>query len=214
MNCAVDENKHPDWRAHVSDAGPHAQHGACMVVRLQGRTTLALREDDQGVEDLVELADIEHPAPEGQPLIPQATNIGRIGIAIISHLNQSVLCLPDVDGRVIRRSVAKPSWTMDLAESVCHTCQTVRIIPDARPGMRNGSAHGSEGREGVGSQQDVVQHHEPLKWLLLGDPPWLVIPASVVRVEREDGDDVDGGEGEGNPWLERGVEEVLLDAER
>ncbi len=42
----------------------YAHHGAGVVVRLQRRAELALGEDDERVEHLVELAEVEDPAVE------------------------------------------------------------------------------------------------------------------------------------------------------
>lgn len=81
MDARIDEDEHPDRRAHESDAGPHTQHRSRMVVGLEGRRSLALGQNDQRVDDFVELADVEDPAPESQPFVPQSANICRIWIA-------------------------------------------------------------------------------------------------------------------------------------
>lgn len=82
MNEAVNEDEHPDRRAHVANASPHAQHGAGMVVGLQGRAPLAFGDNDESIQNLVELAEIENPTPESQSFIPQPTNIGRVGVSV------------------------------------------------------------------------------------------------------------------------------------
>ena len=75
MDAGVEKGKHPDWRGHVADAGPHAHHGTRVVIGLQSGTALSLGQDDGRVKDLVELGQIEPPAPEGEALVPQATNV-------------------------------------------------------------------------------------------------------------------------------------------
>lgn len=75
MNERVDENKLPNGSRHVTHASPHAEHGSSVVVGLESRAELALGEDDEGVKNLVELAEIEDPAIVSQSLVPHtATN--------------------------------------------------------------------------------------------------------------------------------------------
>lgn len=66
----VDKDKHPDRGGHVADTSPHAQHSACVVVGLQSCASLALCDDDASVDDLVELRQVEEPAPERKTLVP------------------------------------------------------------------------------------------------------------------------------------------------
>jgi len=73
--------------------------------------------------------------------------------------------------------------------------------------------HSRKRREGVGGEDDIVQHHEPIEGALSRDPPWLPVAIPVVRVEGEDGDDVGGCEDEWDFRSEREVEEVLVNAE-
>lgn len=70
MYTRVDEDEHPYRRTHIPDPSPHAQHSAGMVVRLQCCAPLALRNDDERIENLVEFADVEHPTPESQTFVP------------------------------------------------------------------------------------------------------------------------------------------------
>lgn len=55
MNSRVEKNKQPDWRRHISDAGPHAKHCTGMMKRLQRGAGFALGQDDCRVQDLIEL---------------------------------------------------------------------------------------------------------------------------------------------------------------
>lgn len=121
MNEAVDEDKHPDGRAHVAHTSPHAKHCARMVVGLQSRATLALCDNDERVQDLVELAQIEDPAPESETLVPQSSNVGVIGSTVRSHVDERVLGLPNVDGCVVGNRVAESSRSVDLAQRVRNT---------------------------------------------------------------------------------------------
>lgn len=65
VNARVEEDEHPDWRRHEANARPHAQHCAGMVVGLQGCASLALCNNDERVEHLVELGEVEPPSPKG-----------------------------------------------------------------------------------------------------------------------------------------------------
>lgn len=118
---AVDEDKHPDRRAHVAHTSPHAQHSACVVVGLQSRAALALCDNDERVQDLVELAQIEDPAPESETLVPQSSNVSVIGSTVRSHVDERVLGLPNVDGCVVGNRVAESSRSVDLAQRVRNT---------------------------------------------------------------------------------------------
>lgn len=75
MDSRVDKDEHPDRGGHVAHASPHAHHGAGMVVGLERGAHLALCQDDEGIKDLVEFAQIKDPAVKGQALVPDAAQI-------------------------------------------------------------------------------------------------------------------------------------------
>lgn len=212
MDPRIDEDKHPDRRAHETDARPHAQHRASMVVRLERRRALALCQNDEGIDDLVELADIEDPAPESQPFVPQSAHIRRIRVARRQEVDGRVLHLPDVDRRVVRRGVTESSRPMQLTQRVRDTCRAIRVV-QSRPSARDRSCHGAKRREAVQSENDIVDDDEGAEGGGLADGPWLVFAAAVVRVEGEDGEDVAGREGERDSRAKREVVEVAVDAE-
>lgn len=64
-----------------------------MVVGLESGAALALCENDEGVEDLVEFGEVEPPAPEGKSFVPETAQIGRLGHTAI-QLDESILGLP------------------------------------------------------------------------------------------------------------------------
>lgn len=210
---AVDEDKHPDRRAHVAHTSPHAQHSACVVVCLQSRAALALCDNDEGVQDLVELAEVEDPTPEGQSFVPQSSNVSRVRVAVRAHVNERVLGLPDVDGRVVGSGVTKTSGSVDLAHRVGDTCKAIWVVK-ARPGVPEGSEHGDEGSEAVDGECDIVQDDEGLEEGLASDPPRLVVTLAVHGVEGEDGEDVGGSEEGWHLWAHREVEQPWRDAKR
>lgn len=209
---AVDEDEHPDRWAHVAHTGPHAEHGASVVVCLQSRAALALRNNDEGVQDLVKLAEVEDPAPESQSLVPQSSNVGRIRVSVPAHVDERVLGLPDVDGRVVCCSVAKSSRSVDLAHRVGDTCKSARVVK-AWPSVHKGSEHGDEGSEAVDCERDIVDDDEGLEEGLACDPPRLVVTLAVPGIEREDGDDIRSSKEEWHLWAHCEVEEPWRDAE-
>jgi hypothetical protein len=213
VNEAVDEHKHPDGRAHVAHTSPHAKHCASMVVCLQSRATLALCDNDERVQDLVELAQVEDPTPESESLVPQSSNVGVIGSAVRAHVDKRVLGLPNVDGCVVGSRVAESSRSVDLAQRVCNTGKTVRVVK-AGPGVSQCPVHGDEGSEAVDCEGDIVQDDKGLEEGLAGDPPRLVAAFTVPGVQREDGDDVGESEGSGHLRAHCEVEEPWRDAER
>lgn len=119
MDTGVDQDEHPDGRGHEAHTSPHAEHGAGMVVLLEGGAALALGEDDGRVEDLVELGEVEPPAPEGKAFVPDAAHIGAVWQAR-RRVDQDVRVLagPSACGRVVGDGVAQSTRAVDLAERV------------------------------------------------------------------------------------------------
>ena len=210
---AVDEDKHPDRRAHVTHTSPHAQHSACVVVCLQSRAALTLCDNDKGVQDLVELAEVEDPTPEGQSLVPQSSNISRVRVAVRAHVDERVLGLPDVDGSVVGCGVTETSRSVDLAHGVGDARKAIGVV-EAGPGVSESSEHGDEGSEAVNRECDIVEDNEGLEEGLTGNPPRLVVTLAVHGVKGKDGEDVGGGEEEWHLWAHREVEQPWRDAER
>jgi hypothetical protein len=75
MDEAVHEDEHPDRRAHVSNTCPHAEHGSGMVICLQGRASFSLCQDNEGIENLIELAQVKKPSIKGQSFKPESTKV-------------------------------------------------------------------------------------------------------------------------------------------
>ena len=115
MDERVDEDEHPDWRRHVSDASPHAEHSASMVVGLQCWTSLSLGQNDQGVQDLIKLGKVEEPAPKGQTLTPKSSYVGGIRCSILRKMNEAVLCLPDIECSVVSDRITQTPGALNLA---------------------------------------------------------------------------------------------------
>lgn len=160
-----------------------------MVVGLQSCASLALCDNDSRVNNLVELGQVEEPAPECKALVPQAANVGRVGSTFWQQLDHSILGLPEVGGCIVVDSVTKATRTVDLAQRVGNTSQASAVVK-TRPSGVDSAAHGIEGDTGVDSQEDIVQDDEELESAGFADGPWLVFLASVVCVDQEDSDDI------------------------
>jgi hypothetical protein len=208
----VDKDKHPDRRGHVTDASPHAQHGACVVVGLESCASLALCDNDHGVDNLVELGEVEEPAPEGKALVPEAANVGGVRSALWHQLDHSVFGLPDIGGRVVVNSIAKAARTIDLTQRVGNTSQASAVVK-SRPNSVDSAAHGVEGDTGVDSQENVVQNDKDLEGASFTDGPWLVSLTSVVRVDGEHSDDIGSRNGDGNLYVQGAVVDIEVDRE-
>lgn len=178
MNEAVDEDKHPNRRAHIAHTSPHAQHSACVVICLQSRAALALCDNNEGVQNLVELAEVEDPTPEGQSLVPQSSDVSRVRVAVRAHVDERVLRLPDVDGGVVGCGVTKTSRSVDLAHGIRDTCKAIGVVK-AGPGVSESSEHGDKGSEAVDRKGDIVEDDEGLEEGLASDPPGLVVTLAV-----------------------------------
>lgn len=115
MDTRVHERKHPDGRRHVAHSRPHAHHGACVVVGLERRASLSLGNNDGGIEDLVELGEVEEPAPESKTFVPESSNVGRIWGAIAVQMNKRIPGLPLVECGIVRGSISESSRPVNLA---------------------------------------------------------------------------------------------------
>ena len=125
-----------------------------------------------------------------------------------------VLDLPNVDRSVVSRSITNSSWTMHLAKRVCNASRAIWVLESTfRPRLDDRPAHRRECRCGVYGEERIVEDDKVLEERRSRNGPWLVASFPVVCVQAEDRDDVDRGEGEGYPWLESEVVEVLVNAE-
>lgn len=73
VNTRVQETEEPDCWGHVAHTSPHAHHGTGVVVGLESRGSLALSQDNNGVDDLVELGKVEEPSIESETLVPETS---------------------------------------------------------------------------------------------------------------------------------------------
>ena len=214
VDAGIDQDKHPDGRRHEAHTGPHGQHGAGMVVLLEGGAALALGEDDGRVEDLVELGEVEPPAPEGEALVPDAAHVGAVWQArrpVHEHIR--VLTGPAVRGRVVGDGVAQPAWAVDLAERVDGAYDGVGVgVVGERVLEGEDHGHARDGR--VDGEEDIVGDDKGEERARLGDAPRLVLVLAVVPVQVRDDDGVDERDGQRHLVVECALEDALRDMPR
>lgn len=213
MDARVDERKHPDGRGHVADTRPHAQHGTSVVVRLQSRASLALENDDERVNDLVEFGEVEDPAPESKALVPDAPEIIRLRETIGVQLDVWVRALPLMSVRVVGDGIAQSARPMHLAEGINGSDESVRFGVMGN-GMLERADHGPAGDGRVYGQQDIVEDDKGEEGASLADPPGLIPMLPVVGVEEGDCGRVYGSHRQRDDGLQHGVVDVGGNGER
>ena len=211
MDEGVNQDEDPDGRGHVSHTSPHAQHGTGVVVGLQGGAGLALGEDDEGIKDLVELAQVEDPAVVSQTLGPHATKLRAIRQAVDDSgvLGQAV---PTAGSVVVVDGVSNARLAVKAAEAVDSAGHAVRAH-GAVDAPAHATEHAPEGPGGVDSEEDVVEDNEDEEGAGLADSPWLLAVGEVVLGEKLGGDGVDGRDGQGHAGVEGGGKDVVGDVE-
>lgn len=190
VDARVDQSKHPDGRGHEAHASPHGQHSAGVVVLLESGASLALCENNGRVEDLVELGEVEPPAPESETLVPDPANIRRVWETISSDGDVCIQAAPGIVGVAVRDSVAESARTVDLAESIDGANNSIGLAVVGE-GVLQAADHGHAGNGRVDSQEDIVEDDKGVEWARLCDPPRLVPVLAVVPVDVGDGDEVD-----------------------
>lgn len=85
VNEGVEQNENPDRWRHISNTGPHAQHSTSVMVGLQETALLALRDDDQCVDHLVELGQVEQPSIVREAGVPQSSVDHAFLIQVVAY---------------------------------------------------------------------------------------------------------------------------------
>lgn len=110
-----------------------------MVVCLEGRAELALGENDQCVDDLVELAEVEDPAVESKALVPQTAKIrgarGTMGSQNCARRGG----LPCAGCLVIDDSISQAPRSIEFANRVDEARE-----PGGAKGVHHGATEGAE----------------------------------------------------------------------
>jgi hypothetical protein len=182
MNARVNQDKHPDWRRHIANTSPHAQHGTRVVISLESGAALALGNDDGRVKDLVEFGEVEPEAPPGKAFIPHPSHVSRWGPGNGVEADGAIPVVPLIRLRVEGGSAAKSTRAIDFAQSINGTdkCVAVGIMGK---GPLQTVEHGIASDGGVDSEKDVVQDDECIKGTRLADSPSLVAIAAIVRIQ-------------------------------
>lgn len=121
MDSRVEEDEDPDGCRHVAHTSPHGHHSTGVVVSLECRAVFALGKDNQGINNLVELADVKDPTVECQPLVPNSAPViwaGRIN-SIRSTGTQR--WFPDSSSLVVIDTIFQTGSSVDLADTVNST---------------------------------------------------------------------------------------------
>lgn len=213
MDTRVDKREHPDWSRHVANARPHAQHGTGVVVRLQSGATLALQNDDDGVEHFVELGQVEDPPPEGKTLIPHTAKVIRLRQTMGIQLDVWVLALPLPGSRVVVHGVSQATRSVNFAQGVDSANEGIglRVVWD---GVLERADHSPAGDGRVDSEEHVVEDDEDVEGARLADGPRLVSVLAVVCIEQRDARCVYGCNGQRNDGFQCTVVDVGRDGER
>lgn len=210
MDARVDKDKHPNGRGHVAHTGPHAHHGTGVVVGLERGAQLALCQDNEGIENLVELAEVEDPAVKGQALVPDAAHVGAIGSSVTCQGDIAGVGCPAAFLGVVEDCISKASWTMEAGHAVDEAVDTLgggRIdhttVHDADHTVKRPCR--------VGGQEYVVGDNESVEETGFADGPWLLAIGGVVDVQELRSDGVDGSNGQRHFRIEGGLVDVVRD---
>lgn len=212
----VDQDKDPDGNGHVANASPHAKHGTSVVVGLESRAVLALSEDDEGVQDFVELAEVEDPAVVGETFVPETAHLVRVGVTSSIEKRRGSISSsghPLAAGLVEEHRVAQSRSTVDTTQAINSGSDAARAGRAADTALHS-TKHTPESPSGVNGEEDVVEDNESLEGSGLADGPWLLVARAVVAVEQLDGDGVCGGNGQRNLGIKSCSEPAGGDIER
>lgn len=212
MDERVDEDEDPDGSRHVAHAGPHAHHGAGMVVGLEGGAELPLGEDDEGIQDLVELAEVEDPAVKGEALVPEPAVDLPAGCSVAIQKRGTAKARPLAEGVAVDGGVSEAGRAVHLAEAVGRGGQSVGAR-GADDGAPHASEHAPEGPGGVDGEEEVVHYDEDAERLGLADGPGPLAVGGIVAVEQRDSDGVQGGDGDRDLGVEHSGIDVVWDLE-
>lgn len=154
-----------------------------MVVSLESRAALALCQDDNSIQNLVELAEVEEPAVESKTLVPKSTKIGSLRKPSITEEDCGWrLGNPGGLGGVVGDRICEAGNTMDLTETVHGTDKTIGALV-ASDCSRESTRHANKSPGRVRSQEDIVQNDEPEESLGLADRPCLIAIGFVPAID-------------------------------
>lgn len=212
MDEGVDQDKHPDRRRHEPDTSPHAHHSTSMVVRLQSRARLALGQDDEGVEDLVELAQVKDPAVVRKTLVPDTSRLSVGGQTVDHSTTVGGKAHPALRLIIEEDRVPNTPLTMKTTQEVSRP-RAPLTRKGADPTPPHAAQHAPERPGRVHGEEDVVQDDKGEEGPRLAYPPGLLAVGLVVLVEQLDGDGIERGDGHRDPGVERAGEPIVGNVE-
>lgn len=98
VDSAVKDAEDPDWSSHVLDTSPHAEHSTSVMIGLKSRRLLSLCQNNHGINNLVELAQVEPPSVEGKTLAPELSVTLDVAEIIDGSWKTAVPVYRSVDG--------------------------------------------------------------------------------------------------------------------
>jgi hypothetical protein len=170
-------------KLNIPDSSPHADHGTRVVVGLKKRALLSLQQDNGGVDNLVELGEVEPPSVPSERILPKTLNLNTRGDESSIH-----------HGSVAHKD--SPGLLTDLAQAsdrVLERALVERVVHSPH--------HSDKGPSRVDCEEDIVKNDEDLEDAGVGNAVRLSVGAVVEEVR---GNGVDGGNGERYPYVKSG----------
>lgn len=219
MDEGIHKHKHPDRSAHVTHSGPHAHHGAGVVVGLKSRAVFTLGKNDKGVEDLVKLANVEEPAVEGKTLVPHAARLVAVRSDGELGRDRARLGRPDARALVVDETVAETGSTAHAADAVNSRgpATSARVTGVGKGVGQSATEHVDHADPGPGridSKEHIVSHDKRKERLGLADGPGSAVGGLVVLVEKLGSDSVDRRNGQRHTDVKGSRIEAVRNAER
>lgn len=144
MDSRVEEAEHPDGGGHEAHSSPHAEHGAGVVVSLEGGAALSLGQNDSRIDNLVELGEVEEVSVESESLVPQSSALKTGGP------------LPRRGSRREGDGVLRATVSVQLAQRIDNANDAVSAV-DGGNSAREALVHADEGPGGVDGQEDIME---------------------------------------------------------
>lgn len=211
MNERVEEQKGPDGHRHVAHTSPHAHHGTGMMVCLQSRAQLALGNDDQGVNNLVELADVKQPSVESQSLIPHTAAGGAIRAS--GERSAVRVAVPAMVSVTVVDAIADTWGPEDTAEAV-RSAGPARWPRRAKDTAPQHAERPPPCPSRVDGKENVVRHNKPKEGSGLADCPWPLVCRLVIGIQELDGDGISGCNRNGHLGIQPSGVHIVGNVER
>lgn len=165
------------------------------MVFLKSGATLALDDENGCIHNLVELGQVEPPAPEGETLVPDSAQVGTVGQTLRVHQHIRVEARPGAVVWMVDNRVTKASGTVNLAQRINRGNHSIGLAV-MRERDFEAADHGEKCDGRIDSQEQVVANDEDLKCARLRNGPGLVAMLAIVPIEECGGDKIYGRDGQ------------------